>query len=122
MKRIFYYTDVLPLLNREEAAVDKLKRSLGIFRENADEVRLVWHPMTGMKECLEINKSSILEEYQKIVDEYLEAGWGEFDTSGTIKDAREVLLSCDGFYGDMSNLLYEAQSAGIPAMMQNIDV
>ena len=122
MKKIFYYTDVLPLLNREGAAIEKLKRSLKIFQENSDDVRLVWHPMTGMEECLELNNSSVLEEYRQVVAEYLEAGWGDYDNSATLKEAREVLLGCNGFYGDMSNLLYEAQTAKIPVMMQNIDV
>jgi hypothetical protein len=122
MKKIFYYTDVLPLLDREGGAIEKLKRSLDIFRENSDDVRLVWHPMTRMTECLELNNSPVLEDYKKIVDDYLEKKWGEFDTSETLKEAREVLLECDGYYGDLSNLLYEAQTAKIPAMVQNIDV
>lgn len=120
MKKIFYYTDVLPLLARGEDGIKKLRRNLEVFKA-AQDVKLIWHPWSGTIKYLEINDSDVIDEYREIIDIYLREGWGELDESNSFSEAREVLLGCDGYYGDGSDLIYEAQSADIPVMIQNID-
>ena len=122
MRKIFYYTDVLPFLSREKEAIEKLKRNLQVFKASSGEVHLVWHPWTETEAYLKINKSGVVEEYRNIVDEYSSAGWGEFDTSDSYEAVKEVLLGCDGYYGDPSDLAYEAQHAKIPVMFQNLEI
>lgn len=122
MKKMFYFTDVLPFLGKEELALDKLKRNLELFYQEKDKIKLVWHPWSGTREYLEMNNSGALSEYNRIVDEYISAGWGELDESKTMDDAIKVLLGCDAYYGDTSDLVYEAQNAKIPVMLQNLEV
>jgi hypothetical protein len=122
MKKIFYYTDALPFLAQEESAINKLIHSLEVFRSSSPEIRLVWHPWSGTEECLRINNSKALERYQEIVDEYRAAAWGDLDVSNTFAEAKELMLGCDGYYGDISNLAYEAENAGMPVMIQNLTV
>lgn len=122
MKKIFYYTDVLPLLGKEKVAIDKLQRNLEIFRESKDNVRLVWHPWSKTEEYLKLNRSPVTEEYKKIVQKYREEGWGDLDEADTYQATLEVLRKCDGYYGDTSDMAYEAQNAKIPVMIQNYDI
>ena len=122
MKKIFYYTDVLPFLGRGKDATDKLISNLEIFKDSADRIRLVWHPWSGTEKYMELNESSVLDEYRAIVEKYRSEAWGDLDESDTFEDARKVLLECDGYYGDVSDLVYEAQNAGIPVMLQNVDI
>ncbi len=122
MKKIFYYTDVLPFLAKGDKAIEKLQRNLEIFREAKDNIRLVWHPWSKTEEYLKINKSSVTEKYNEIVKKYQEEGWGDFDEAGTYQETLDVLLKCDGYYGDTSDMAYEAQNAKIPVMLQNIEI
>ena len=122
MKKLFYYTDVLTFLSREDVAIEKLKRSLSIFREASNAVTLVWHPYSGTLDYLKRNDSPVTEEYISIFEDYRNTGWGELDLSASIADAKKTLLSCCAYYGDVSDLVYEAQNAGLPVMLQNIDI
>ena len=122
MKKIFYYTDVLPFLGRGEDALEKLIHNLEIFREASDRIRLVWHPWSGTEKYMEINGDSVLDDYHAVVEAFRNEGWGVLDESGSFEEARKVLLGCNGYYGDVSDLVYEAQNAGIPVMLQDIDV
>jgi hypothetical protein len=122
MKKIFYYTDVLPFLGKSDMAIKKLERNLATFKEASENVYLVWHPWSKTEEYLKLNKSGVINEYQRIVHEYCEAGWGDFDKSGTLQEAKAILFNCDAYYGDPSDLAYEAQLAKMPVMLQNIDI
>ena len=122
MKRIFYYTDVLPFLSKEQAAIDKLIRNLDLFNHYADEITLVWHPWSKTVEYLQLNNSPVINDYLNLIEEYRRNGWGILDESVTLNDTRDVMLSCNAYYGDMCDLIYDAQDAGIPVMIQNTDI
>ena len=122
MKKIFFFTDVLPLLSKENMAIEKLRSNLKLFYEMSDNILLVWHPWSKTEEYLEINKSAVIEEYLDIVDKYKSASWGELDESDTIEKAKGKLLSCDAYYGDVSELAFYAQNAKMPVMIRNIDI
>lgn len=122
MKKIFFFTDVLPLLSKEKIAIEKLRSNLKLFYEMSDNILLVWHPWSKTEEYLEINKSAVIEEYLDIVDKYKSASWGELDESDTMEKAKEKLLSCDAYYGDVSELAFYAQSAKMPVMIRDINI
>ncbi|MCR5178417.1 MAG: hypothetical protein K6C95_05485 [Lachnospiraceae bacterium] len=122
MKKIFYYTDVLPLLSEEGAAIKKLKDNLSIFKDSSGKVGLVWHPYPHTVKYMEINCSPVLDDYLRILDGYRTEGWGELDESVLLEDEKAALHDCDAYYGDMSDLVFEAQSLGMPVMLQNMDV
>ena len=50
MKRLLYYTDVLPLLSKKEAALDKLQRNLEVFSSNKEKIWVIWHPYERCEE------------------------------------------------------------------------
>ena len=122
MKKIFYYTDVLPLLSSGEDALNKIKRNLEVFKDASQNIKLVWHPWSRTEHYLELNGSELLKQYQHVLETYKYEGWGDLDESDTFIETKAVLLRCNGYYGDVSDLVYEAQNAGIPVMLQNIDV
>ena len=86
MKRVFYYTDVLPFLGQGECALDKLIHNLDLFHGLSDDVKLIWHPWSGTKEYLEKNESKILERYNSILEDYRSEGWGELDESSSYEE------------------------------------
>ena len=116
MKKVFYYTDVLPLLSKKEVALEKIKYNLGVFEENKEEVQLIWHPYLRMEEYLKKNESPLLDAYLSIVKDFKSAGWGKLDDS---EDPIATLASCDAYYGDVSDLVYYANENKKPAMLIN---
>lgn len=122
MKKLFYYTDLLPFLSKPDAAISKLKRNLEIFKEASADVELIWHPYSRTEEFMQINKCPAMKEYKKIVDDFKNAGWGKLDETSTLADAKEVMFGCDAYYGDLCDLVYEAQSKTIPVMIQNVEI
>nr|WP_297705484.1 hypothetical protein [uncultured Butyrivibrio sp.] len=122
MKKVFYFTDALPFLAKEGQAIDKLQRNLKIFREASNNIRLVWHPWSKTEEYLKLNNCTVTDEYLSILNNYRQEGWGDLDETDTYDSAKEVLLSCDAYYGDTSDMVYDAQNAKIPVMLQNIEV
>lgn len=122
MKKVFYYTDVLPFLSKPKAAIAKLKANLDIFKESSENIELIWHPWSRTEEFMKLNKCTVTDEYKKIVEEYKSAGWGRLDESASIEEARDLALSCDAYYGDACNLAFEAKDKGIPVMLQNVDI
>lgn len=122
MKKIYFFTDVLPLLSKENMAIEKLRSNLKLFYEMSDNILLVWHPWSKTEEYLVMNKSAVIEEYLDIVDKYKSASWGELDESDTMAKAKEKLLSCDAYYGDVSELAFYAQNAKMPVMIRDINI
>ncbi len=122
MKKLFYYTDALPFLAKKEKAIKKLKRNLDLFRESSSEIELVWHPWSKTDAYLELNHSPVTDEYRSIVADYKAEGWGTLDETATLAVAREALLTCDTYYGDMSDLVQTAENLGIPVMLQSIEI
>lgn len=119
MKKIFYYTDVLPLLTKGDKAIEKLKENLLFFKERQHEISLVWHPFLHMGEYLKKNDSPVYEEYLEICRWYLAEGFGVLDES---EDVIPVVQSCDGYYGDASDLAWYSCDAGSPALLIDYDV
>lgn len=122
MKKIFYYTDVLPILSKQREALNKINKTLEIFKNSSEEIELVWHPYSRTEEFLKLNKCPAEAEYRKIVEDFKNAGWGVLDEAPTLDEAKKVLSGCDAYYGDSCDLIYEAQKKNIPVMLQDIAV
>ena len=65
MKKVFYYTDVLPFLSKPKAAIAKLKANLDIFKESSENIELIWHPWSRTEEFMKLNKCTVTDEYKK---------------------------------------------------------
>ena len=57
------------------------------------------------------------QDFQNIVAQYREEGWGIYDDSPDID--RAVALS-DAYYGDSSSVVQLCKKAGVPVMIQNV--
>lgn len=119
MKRLLYYTDVLPILSKEDIALDKLERNLKLMSESRDMIKVVWHPYVRTEEFLELNKSKTIDRYKQIKEKYCNDGFGEFDESD---DLKALAKSCDAYYGDYSDAVYYMQEDKKPVMLENMDI
>jgi hypothetical protein len=118
-KVIFYNTSVNALLQAEDKMIKKIRRVIETFRENREEVVLLWRPHPLMQDTIKAMLPDLWEEYQAIVREYRDAGWGIYDDSPDLD--RAIALS-DAYYGDGSSVVQLCQKAGLPVMIQNVNV
>ncbi len=118
-KIIFYNTSVGALLQHNEKMLAKMEYVFGVFQENRDEVALLWRPHPLIKATVESMRPQLWREYDRLVRNYREEGWGIYDDTSDID--RAIALS-DAYYGDGSSVVQMYQQTGKPIMMQNVDI
>jgi len=118
-KIIFYNTSVGALLQHNEKMLEKMNYVFRIFKENQEDVALLWRPHPLIKATVESMRPQLWKEYDRIARQYKEEGWGIYDDSSDID--RAIVLS-DAYYGDGSSVVQMYQQTGKPIMMQNVNV
>lgn len=118
-KIILYNTSVTGLLQNSERMLVKMNYALGVFRDNAGDVALLWRPHPLIRATIEAMRPQLWEEYEGIVKEYCEAGWGIYDDT---PDMDRAIALCDAYYGDHSSLVRLCQEAGKPVMIQDVEI
>ena len=118
-KIIFYNTSIGAMLQNEEKMLEKMKSVFQTFREQKDEVALLWRPHPLLENTIKSMKPRMREAYEKLVQEYRNAGWGIYDDTAELD--RAVVLS-DAYYGDKSSVVQVYQETGKPVMIQNVEV
>lgn len=118
-KIIFYNTSVSALLQHNEKMLEKMQSVLQAFHDNTDEVTLLWRPHPLIKATIESMRPQLWIEYDKLVRQYREEGWGIYDDTSDLD--RAIALS-DAYYGDGSSVVQLCQEKGIPVLIQNVDV
>ena len=115
-KIIFYNTSIAALLEHNEKMLEKMKDVFQVFKENKDEVALLWRPHPLIKSTVSSMRPQLWVEYEKMVKQYKEEGWGIYDDSSDMD--RAVVLS-DAYYGDTSSLVRIFRHLNKAIMMQN---
>lgn len=118
-KIVFYNNSVTALLQSDGEMLKKMELVFRIFEENQNKIALLWRPHPLIESTLTSMRPQLWEEYRKIRDDYLEAGWGIYDDTPDID--RAILIS-DAYYGDPSSVVQMYQQTGKPIMIQNVKV
>ena len=116
-KIIFYNTSIAALLEHDEKMLEKMKSVFETFKENKDDVALLWRPHPLILQTMEAMLPQLLEQYKEMVEQYKAEGWGIYDDSANLD--RAIVLS-DGYYGDHSSVVQLYQKTGKPVMVQNV--
>lgn len=118
-KIIFYNTSINGLLKHEEKMLTKMKDVFKIFKENKEEVALLWRPHPLIESTISSMRPRLWEMYEQIVKQYIEEGWGIYDNTA---DLNRAIALCDAYYGDGSSVVQLCQMVGKLVMLQNVDV
>ncbi|MDE5700287.1 MAG: CDP-glycerol glycerophosphotransferase family protein [Lachnospiraceae bacterium] len=118
-KIILYNTVIGTLLAHDEKWVDKIENALNIFRENQDEVVLLWRPHPLIESTMKSMRPAVLEKYMMLKNNYVSEGWGIYDDTADVD--RAVVLS-DAYYGDYSSVVQLYRQTGKPIMIQNVEI
>ena len=115
-KIIFYNTSVQALIDNKTDMLTKIKDVLKVFKENKDEVALLWRPHPLIKATISSMLPDLWDGYEKIVDQYIAEKWGIYDDSPDLD--RAIILS-DAYYGDGSSVVQLYKKTEKPIMIQN---
>ena len=107
------------LLEHEEKMLRKMRDVFSIFKENVEEVALLWRPHPLIQATIESMRPELWEEYRELVEEYKAEGWGIYDDTA---DLDRAIAVCDGYYGDHSSVVKLCQEAGKMVMIQDIQI
>lgn len=118
-KIIFYNTSIQALLEHNEKMNAKIRDVLQVFKENREEVALLWRPHPLIEATIKSVRTRLWEEYKEIVDNYKAEGWGIYDDTADLD--RAIVLS-DAYYGDWSSVVQLCQEKGLPVMIQNVEI
>lgn len=116
-KVIFYNTSIGALLEHNEKMLEKMKSVFETFKENKDDVALLWRPHPLIQSTIQSMRPQLWVQYHEIVEQYKTEGWGIYDDSADLD--RAVVLS-DAYYGDMSSVVELCRKKGMPVMVQNV--
>lgn len=118
-KIIFYNTSVSALLQNGEKMLTKMRDVFRIFKENQEEVALLWRPHPLIQSTVQSMRPELWDEYKEILDQYQREGWGIYDDT---PDLDRAIALCDGYYGDGSSVVQLCQKAGVPVMVQDVEI
>ena len=119
-KIVFYNIGVSALLHDEDKLLRKMESVFEIFKENRNEVALLWRPHPLIQATIESMRPQLWETYRDIRNRYVEEGWGIYDDSADVE--RAVVIS-DAYYGvGSSSVVQMYRKTGKLMMMQDITV
>lgn len=117
-KIIFYNTSVSALLQYDEKMLEKMLHVFDTFKENKDEVALLWRPHPLIKATIESMRPQLWTAYEKIVERYQAEGWGIYDDTS---DMDRAIAISDAYYGDPSSIVRLYRETGKPILGQTVD-
>lgn len=118
-KIVFYNISINAFLKNSDSMLEKIKSVLAVFKEQKDEIALLWRPHPLIPTTIKSLRLELWLEYNKIVEQYKQEGWGIYDDTADMP--RAVVLS-DAYYGDTSSVLRLYKKTGKPIVMQDVSV
>ena len=116
-KSVLYNTSLSAMLKHTDKYFQKIHIVLETFK-NQQDVVLWWRPHPLMEATLRSMRPELLAEYETIVKDYRNAGWGIFDDTAELERA----IACsDAYYGDWSSVVQLYEKTGKCVMIQAIE-
>jgi len=116
-KIVLYNTTIAGLLNGDEKVLNKLRHVFNCFKNN-QEIVLLWRPHPMSISTCKSMRPKLLSEYLDIVKAYKKEAYGIYDDSS---DLHRAITVSDGYYGDLSSLVFMYGITGKPIIIQDIE-
>lgn len=117
-KVVLYNTSVTTMLQDSEQYMKKLRWVLAFFKKRTDVV-IWWRPHPLMRATINSMRQWLLNDYDRIVNEYVTAGYGIFDDTA---DLHRAIAYSEAYYGDWSSVVEMYKVTKKPIMIQNINL
>ncbi len=118
-KIILYSNSVESMLDYSSRLIKKIKSSLEIFKENSDDIALIWRPHPLMSEVADQLRPEIAEEFGNLIQAYSDENFGILDTN---PDPSIAIAISDAYYGDIGSVMELFKLTKKPIMVENPDI
>lgn len=88
----------------ESRTLDKFKETLAFFKENSEKAFVIWRPHPLMKQTLTSMLPDLVNEYNEIMNEFVNGDYGVLDTNPSMHYA---MLWSDMYYGYKTSSMTE---------------
>ena len=117
-KVILYNVSISGLMQNKEKILTKMQSVFETFKENQEEITLLWRPHPQMREAVETSNPQLWQDYQAILEQYREEAWGIYDDT---PDFDNVVALCDAYFGDTGSVAQRFRVEGKPVMLQDVE-
>ena len=118
-KVIIYHVSISSMLENKDKIIEKVRSALETFKNNNDEITVVWHSDPLIVDTLPVIDAGLYEKYMAVVEGFNAENWGiHYDGS----DIELMLPLVDAYYGDTDRVIQQCRMRKIPVMIQNVDV
>lgn len=118
-KVVFYYFGPGRLKEQGQKLLDKIERTLDLFKEHKQDILLVLSPDPEICNGVRDNEKSLCDKYEEIIKDYREEKWGIYMEKAVLP---VILKGTDAFYGDAGVIANACHNRGIPVMLQNPEI
>ena len=118
-KVILYNNSISALLESDDKMIDKMKRVFETFKEQQENITILWRPHPLIKGTLQSMRPELLKTYEELEKEYIAEDFGIYDDTA---DLHRAITMCDGYFGDPSSLVQLCREQEKPIMIQNVNV
>ncbi len=118
-KTILYYTSASILLEHGKSALDKMREVFKIFRDQREQVELLWWRDPLIETVVKEDDPALYEEYRAITETFEKDRIGRYADN---LDESALVSECDAYYGDPGSIIRRFLLAGLPVMIQDVEV
>ena len=120
-KTILFYTSISSLAEKGIKAVEKIERTLDIFAENEDSIRVIWvtRCCSDFPESLD---KAVADDFREAVKRFKHMKIGEYIEDPDAHDGDVLAGSSDAYYGEPSSVALKVFYMHKPLMIMNTDV
>lgn len=118
-KIICYRISVVEFLEHGQDALEKMKRSFAIFRENSNRIQVLLVIDKQVAATLKITDTLLADDYELFLAEMEKAVWIQVAKDMTYDG---IAWKCDAYYGDYNVLCRYFKKYGKPMMIESVTV
>lgn len=117
-KKILFYTSISGLMQNSEIAAGKIRNVLDIFKQYSGQIEVVWCVQSLVDTVMKDIDNKLYEQIIAIRNEY------KIEQIGHVCSDRDkdMLSSCDAYYGDTSSIVQDYRNAGRPVMIMDYEI
>lgn len=114
-KRMLFYTSISGIMQNQDVAAEKIEQVLKTFKQYSDQIELTWCIQELINSVLPDINAELYDCINVIRNNYMVEKIGHMCSD---KD-KEILNSCDAYYGDTSSIVQWYRNDGKPVMIMD---
>ena len=118
-KIVLFNMGVATLAQYGGKAVDKLEQVLRVFKENREEITLVWHSNAHARKTMKKLDLVTRDRFARCIENYKSEDWGLYTESTEYTSLIEL---ADAYYGDAGHEAHEMRLLKKPVMLLNVEI